>query len=92
MSRSAQPHPFSLGSDFKVGDRVTWTAELPDGAIEMAGKIVDHSAWAPLFSHWVRVTHGEQYIDTWAAHEFNLEPGALSGLLYLFDEQMEHLD
>ncbi|WP_439030238.1 hypothetical protein [Gordonia terrae] len=79
-------------TEFNAGDRVVWTAQLPGGTIEMAGKVVEHTGWRPLFSHWVQVTRGAEALDAWASNEFNLEPGALGGLLYLFDEQMEHID
>lgn len=78
--------------EFRVGDRVTWTAQLPGGALEMAGKVVEHAAWRPLFSRWVSVTHGVEHLDAWAAYEFGFEAGVLGELLYLFDEQLEHLD
>ncbi|WVX88698.1 hypothetical protein SEA_BIRDSONG_45 [Gordonia phage Birdsong] len=43
----------------------------------VAGKVVQHDAWRPLFSHWV------QLVDQHHEHD---------GLLYVFDEDLEHID
>ncbi|AOE44344.1 hypothetical protein SEA_EYRE_64 [Gordonia phage Eyre] len=82
-------------AEFSVGDRVTWLGPGATGTERMAGKVVDQPPqvlWAPLGAHWVEVTHGVETLDEWAAQACGLSPGDLGALIYLFPDQMEHLD
>ncbi|UTN91506.1 hypothetical protein SEA_PERIWINKLE_52 [Gordonia phage Periwinkle] len=77
--------------EFREGDRVGFRA----CGVLVAGKVVQHDAWRPLFSHWVQTTHGMDELkrdNSWLAHQLVDQHHEHDGLLYVFDEELEHID